>query len=1097
MSNKYLILGRAGSGKTHFVLNKFLDFVKEHKEKHALFLLPTKSQVEHLKDVILKKEGVKGFLDVSFFTFNGLARWTWEAGVISESAKDLLLKNILHKHRVKYFDEVYDSSGFRHVILRFIKELKENSLSPQQFEDIVSNISPVGALNLTPLPAEKYAGLVSTYARFQQTLENHGLLDTEDLLNALFGNLKNNSTLPSDKEILLVDGFHDFTPIELKILNLLTQRIPNVYITLALDPNLREKQAPLFQTAARTYKELSSLNLKEMHLVDSFRTHNQILRHVEKNLFRRHREVIDADDSLSIIEAINIRDEVDQIARRIYEMVISGNTCTEQSKRVRYKDIGVILRNVDKYCDHIENIFPKYGIPVRVYAYRPLRENYAVKALLNLINIFRENWKDKWVVKVLKSDYFGLDKGLVDTFEHKALKKGIINSKKGWLALSASGRSIQFKPIKQFFDTLVELENGIQTNQTPSFFREWFLGIITNLLLIVKAPTTSDEQRAMSNEYSALIAQHSLLKCDIAAVKIYTSLLDDVVRACEIEGIEELYFLEFIEMLLPLLDVSTYSIKDKRDDVVNVIDTMEARQWELPIVFVGGLLEREFPKQVRENLFLKDRVRRELNSQCGTRLKEELKSGEEERYLFYIAVTRAREKLFLSYPLTNDTGNKNLPSFFLLDVKKLFTKDSCARIVNRRSLSQAVHNAKDVLTVRDLRDYVFYQLNAPYRKGSADEKAHSLTLWFYNQLRTDKQFIEEIRIALENRCDAFIYSDSLIDKLKEANICYSATQLNDYAQCPFLHFYKHILKLKKPPSLAEDGLDSMRQGTIIHKTLERYLKTKLALEQSEGAARTNKPAFERSEGFVHATQRNGVDIFEVFEKVFDEYTKGISIGFKEMKIKSELEAAIRTFIEGEDVFAKLYKLKPSYFEAVFGNDGEMPVIINDEEIGNIRLQGKIDRIDVAETEENTLVGVVIDYKYSKKGFNKEKDEEILQGLDLQLPIYLLAARRFLNIVPIGAEFYSLKTIGRSGLLNKDFVEKGVLPSETPRTTKMLDTPQFESLMEDCQSRIIKYVKEIVNGNIAIKPANPDRCGTGRCDYADVCRFEKWMIGKDK
>ncbi|HLG30652.1 MAG TPA: PD-(D/E)XK nuclease family protein, partial [Candidatus Brocadiales bacterium] len=563
------------------------------------------------------------------------------------------------------------------------------------------------------------------------------------------------------------------------------------------------------------------------------------------------------------------------------------------------------------------------------------------------------------------------------------------------------------------------------------------------------------------------------------AIRTFTSLLDDVVRTCEIEGMKELYFQEFIEMLLPLLDVATYSIKDKRDDVVNVIDAMEARQWELPVVFVGGLLEREFPKQVRENLFLKDRVRRELNTRYGIRLKEELRGGEEERYLFYIAVTRAREKLFLTYPNTNDTGNKNLPSFFLLEVKKLFTKD----IVNHRSMSQAVHNVDSILTSKDLKDYVFYQLNAPYRKGSKEEKEHGLTLWFYNQLRTDRQFIEEIRIALEStphlnplprgeRDRVRGLSDLLIDKLKEASICYSHTQLKDYAQCPFLHFYKHILKLEKPPSLAEDGLDSIKQGKIIHETLEKYLKTKLAHEQSEP--------------------------FEIFEKVFDAYTKGINIGLKELKIKGELEATIKAFIAGEETFTKLYKLSPLHLEARFGQDVNRPFVINDEEIGTIRLQGKIDRIDVAEVED-TLVGVVLDYKYSKNGFN---EEEFMQGLDLQLPIYLLAVRRLFNIVPIGAEFYTLKPekpdkpLKRSGLLNKDFVEKGILPLKPQGKTMMLDTSQFESLMEECKNRIIKYVKEIINGNIAIKPANPDRCGSGRCDFADVCRLEKWMIGKE-
>ena len=54
-------------------------------------------------------------------------------------------------------------------------------------------------------------------------------------------------------------------------------------------------------------------------------------------------------------------------------------------------------------------------------------------------------------------------------------------------------------------------------------------------------------------------------------------------------------------------------VPDHRRDVVHVIDAFEARQWSLPVVFVCGLLEKEFPKYQTEDAILPDPRRRICN----------------------------------------------------------------------------------------------------------------------------------------------------------------------------------------------------------------------------------------------------------------------------------------------------------------------------------------------------------------------------------------------------------------------------------------------------------------------------------------------------
>jgi DNA helicase-2/ATP-dependent DNA helicase PcrA len=68
--------------------------------------------------------------------------------------------------------------------------------------------------------------------------------------------------------------------------------------------------------------------------------------------------------------------------------------------------------------------------------------------------------------------------------------------------------------------------------------------------------------------------------------------------------------------------------KDQNPDVVKLMTIHAAKGLEFPVVFVGGLEETLFPNAMSINT------------------REEL---EEERRLFYVAITRAKDKLWLTY----------------------------------------------------------------------------------------------------------------------------------------------------------------------------------------------------------------------------------------------------------------------------------------------------------------------------------------------------------------------------------------------------------------------------------------------------------------
>jgi ATP-dependent helicase/nuclease subunit B len=441
MQERFLVLGKAGSGKTHLVLQKFLRLVGQHKEDNVLFILPTHSQVEHLRDHILRTSGTNGYLDTGLVTFSGLANRIQDSvasspcnKLLNESEKDLVLSNILKDANTGYFSEVSDYAGFKSAFLSFVREIKENSLDPSSFKNVLKTIQT----NKRHSPLDlKCKELVTLYDNYQQSLNKNGLMDKEDLLAQALSCI--NKDLFPAVELLLIDGFHDYTQLELKFIKRLIPLIPNIYITL---PHQTTVSVPLaFKTPHKTYSSLTGLGLQEMKLDENKRTRCQMLRHIEENIFAGSGGSVLSNPDYSvtpfqITAAANIQDEVEQIARRIRKLTFrNGYT---------FSQIAVIFRNIEKYQDIVEDTFARFSIPVRIYGKTPLKDNPLIKTIINTTKIFRYKWQDEAVWKVLKSNT-DLDKDLIDKLEHEYIKNGNVGDYSKWLNITSIP---ELKPIR-------------------------------------------------------------------------------------------------------------------------------------------------------------------------------------------------------------------------------------------------------------------------------------------------------------------------------------------------------------------------------------------------------------------------------------------------------------------------------------------------------------------------------------------------------------------------------------------------------------------------------------------------------------------------
>ena len=151
--------------------------------------------------------------------------------------------------------------------------------------------------------------------------------------------------------------------------------------------------------------------------------------------------------------------------------------------------------------------------------------------------------------------------------------------------------------------------------------------------------------------------QVAAVRSTAAALAAFDEVLDGAAEALDGSGRGALAaFWKPVETALALEPLRA---PDARRNVVHVMDAYEVRQWELPVVFVCGLIERHFPQYHREDPILGDAARRRAGLDTAADRQAE------EQFLFEMATTRATEETILSYPRFDELGEDTLPSFFL------------------------------------------------------------------------------------------------------------------------------------------------------------------------------------------------------------------------------------------------------------------------------------------------------------------------------------------------------------------------------------------------------------------------------------------------
>ena len=452
-----------------------------------------------------------------------------------------------------------------------------------------------------------------------------------------------------------------------------------------------------------------------------------------------------------------------------------------------------------------------------------------------------------------------------------------------------------------------------------------------------------------------------------------------------------------------------------------------------------GLEEGSLPRRSHGSPFLDDDTRRAL----GARL-ERPDGVARDRYLFYTACTRPRERLYLVREAATDDGAPREASAFWDEVRRLFDADEVERWTTRRPLSRLTWPIEAAPTERE-RLRAVAELAA--REPDAAGEIARANGW--------ERKLDRARSAFERRTRL---RHPLVLEQLQSRTTFPVTELERFADCSAAWFVERFLD----PRTIDAEIDAKLRGSVAHTALHRFFA---GLPKEIGAERVEHARVEDAVRFMH--------------RCLDQALEGVRMEMSELQrrelrqsLRRDLEALVREEAESPT------PLVPRRFEVGFGSDRAAPELQRGLEIGDgLTLSGKIDRIDV---DPFSARGIVQDYKSGKSAHSAA---EIEKELRLQIPLYMLVLRDVVGIEPLGGVYRPLAGERKPrGLLRRSEGLEGFARND------YLDDDEFWARVEKAKEAAGSLAQRLRAGDVRHDPLHGE-CPSW-CDLWAMCRVAR-------
>ncbi|RMG53936.1 MAG: hypothetical protein D6723_06215 [Acidobacteria bacterium] len=1084
-----------------------------------IYLVATRPLLDHITARLLDGRRVSGCRELRVFLFDGLiARILRHAGVerrlIEEGMKYFLLERIISRLGeagvLQHIAAIAHLPGTIESVGQLIGELKRAGMPPSEFRQFIS---------ATSRPRPRDLDIAAIYEAYQRELDDRALMDADEATYRALEVLRSRPDLPpwlETTEVLFIDGFFDFTPIQKHLLRYLIERIPEAIINLTYDP----RHPSVFQEPlGDTLRYLQSFSEPmEMEHFEATLPHRSELEPLRFGLFRAGPPAEAQSPPITIVAAASASHEIEEVAREVKRLI--------GEEGYRPHEIAIIAREPSGYLEAMHEQLRRLNIPSTLDVTQPLVSIPSVKAAVRVLDARVGKESTEPYVALLKSDYLHHFSALErDAIENAVLVVGLELPMRQWRQRVREIRRIKEHEVDTVSARVVDLEevelelarlrrgiaqldgaleaiDGMRRALDEIPERGTLAEMIAGFFSALRAFRLEERLHQRLNRAGDDDGALRLLARDLRGWEMLRRTLSDIRRWAEAiphagstapadfaeerhpPASEVITVEQFRDLVTHMLERTPFRIERGDPGGVRLLEVTQSRGLPFRAVFIVGLVEGLFPQSPVRDWIYPYQERQRL-AEAGLYLEDlspKLFQAKEEHF-FYHAACQATERLILTYPRADAAGEQNVVSSFIEEVRRLYRhgEESTVPVQWRQP------NPYEVRTVASWPELGRAILASLYQTTPDD----ALVLHLYNRaldagVLTDSAFAR-LRMEAERRGSAFgpfdgVLLDPVIRQQLRARFgptrVYSASQLNTYGQCPFRFFCQRILRLEEREEASLD-LVALDRGWLLHTILYRFLER----HTDANLVRPRQREYEE-------------ELNRIADEVFGEYegrALPIQRSLWELE-KEEIRDTLMRFLEAELTYQERvlsHSVQPHWLELGFGmtdmenshpdSRREYYVLRRDGDV--IQLRGRIDRVD------RSADGKYIVYDY--KSGSGASTRQMREGLDLQIPLYMKALEG-LFLGPdeevIGGGYYSLKAFHRrNGLYREEFQSH----TGIGRTASNLSTEEWEEIIAGAEQYAWQYVQGMRRGDFRVQPKEDACCP--RCLYKTVCRYERHRI----
>ncbi|MFA5751306.1 MAG: ATP-dependent DNA helicase [Candidatus Paceibacterota bacterium] len=765
-----MVVAGPGTGKTQILALRIANILKKTDTgpENILALTFTNAGVISMRERLLGIIGDTAYR-VNIFTFHAFCEYIIKefsfyfeylegARVIGDLERVEILESIINNNRFEHLVSFHDEFAFLSKISSAILAIKKEGLSPNDFMDKLplwekelfmdedlyykkdyneykkGEIKPAEKEKINK-KLQKARELGEIFSQYQEELKKRGLYDFSDMVLFVLDELKKNKELKSDLQekyqYILTDEHQDTNEGQNTIIEILCdapqlEKKPNIFTVGDEKQSIYKFQGAskeIFSKFRKLYKDIKIINLSE-----NYRSTQNIL-DASLSLIRKGEEFIDIENLHSNTKDIkNEKVFVRGFSNYKFELLhLALDVKGKIDNGISPSEIAVLYR-ANKEVEDIKEVFDFYHIPYTIFSKEKILNDPIIKSLIYILKIIENPNDDHFFGKALFAKFLNFDVydsvKILDRYksQHREERKHIFSIIEDKKILE----EIEVKDIKHFLEfaeKIKKLKKESLNNSFSDFFKMFLfdIGYIKYML-------------------SASDSRIELTKID--------KLFDEIKRQIKTKNEYSLSdFIFFVDSFNKYgLDIDSGNVEIVEGVSLMTAHSSKGREFEY--VYIVSATRNSWEKRRGGN-----KISIPVYQHDG--------DVEDERRLFFVAMTRAKRGLSISFARTDNDGREHEESEFVREIDSSFISEEDMKDFERKSI-----------------DRLDTFLAVEQKSASLFEPGYIKSLFLKRGL--------------------------------------NVSALNNYYKCPKKYLYKNLLQIPDAYSPA------LKFGNTIHKSLESF-----------------------------------------------------------------------------------------------------------------------------------------------------------------------------------------------------------------------------------------------------------------------------------